>query len=425
MPVAPGSAPGGTTATSAESATPSRNQLSSAQWLLISVLSGGEGTNPYPALHEIRETAPILRMPNNVIALSRYADCEEAFRHRDLGQRPEPVTSFDLGGGLDGNTLRALTWLTRTMMMSNPPDHTRLRRLVSSAFTPRHVEELRAAVIAHADRMLDEIAGQPGVDFMSALALPFPAKVMADLLGVPDSDIDFCIPPCMVLSKPLVNKEAIDRIVDATTKLRAYFTDLLAVKRRAPGNDLISRLVHSSDEHKLDDEEVMGSVVLFFGAGLETTTNLLGNGLLTLLRKPDQIELLRQRPDAIGSAVEEMLRYDAPIQVDFRTALKPTTLAGIELAEGQPVMALLGAANRDPARFTDPDRFDVTRDQGQHLSFISGIHFCLGSHLARLEARVLFSRLLERFGQIELAGEPQINADLHRRGLVRLPVTIS
>jgi len=422
----PGTVRGGYS-TAGASAKPPAGALDSAwaQKLLMSALHCDEGADPYPTFHRLRAAAPILRLPGGVIVLSRYADCEAAFRHRSLGVRPDPVAGFGLGRELSEQTRRELNWVTRTMMLSNPPEHTRLRRLVSSAFTPRHVEQLHTEIVAHVDRALSEIAGQPGADFMSTVALPFPAKVMADLLGIPDADIETCIAPCMALSKPNTSKDVLGEIMDAQAKLRAYFTDLLAAKRRSPGDDLITRLVASSDDDKLDDEEVMGTVVLLFGAGLETTTNLLGNGLVALLRQPAQLELLRERPELGKSAVEEMLRYDAPIHVDWRTALEPATLAGIELPAGQTLMLLLGAANRDPAQFPDPDRFDITRDQGQHMSFITGIHFCLGSHLARLEARVMFGRLVARFRKIEFAGEPEITPDLYRRGVIRLPVTIA
>jgi cytochrome P450 len=405
----------------------SRRRLNTteARQLLTAALSGEGGSDPYPVFHRVRESAPVLRGPGGLIVLTRYADCEVAFRHRGLGLPHDAFTGWAFGGVVDDDSRQALGWVVRTMMMSNPPEHSRLRRVVSSAFTPRHVSELGPEIAAHAEQLLGKLAGQPGADFMSEVALTLPVKVMARLLGIPYAETEFCIPLCIELGKPLVSKEAIARAVAAQAKLRTYLTDLLALKRRAPADDLLSRLVTYSDEGKLNDEEVMATAVLLFGAGLETTTNLLGNGLLALLRNPDQLELLREQPDLIGSAIEEMLRYDAPIQVDLRTVLEATTLAGVELTPGQAVMALLGAANRDPERFTNPDRFDITRDEGANLAFTAGIHFCLGAHLAKLEARELFGKLLTSFQRIELVGDPQVTPDLQRRRVACMPLIIA
>jgi cytochrome P450 len=396
--------------------------------LFASVLLGGEGADPYPAYHRLREAAPLLRLQGGVLVLTRYDDCDAALRHRSLGKAREPLGARMMSGARDENTRRALAWMRRTMLFTNPPDHTRLRTLVSSAFTVRHVDELHAAISERAVRLLDGMAGQPGADFMSEVALPLPVNVIADLLGVPDADREGFIPlvhDVTALLEPLIAREALERAVSAQARLRDYFGGLLAEKRRAPSADLLSRLASSRADDKLDDEEMIAAAILLFGAGFETTTNLLGNGLRALLENPAQLALLRDRPGAIGPAVEEMLRYDSPIQLDGRTTLEPVAFAGTDLPAGELVVMLLGAANRDPGRFTDPDRFDVTRDEGPHLAFASGIHFCLGAHLARLEAKVVFSQLMARFPVIELAGEPEPRGGLNPRGLARLPVTLA
>jgi cytochrome P450 len=392
--------------------------------LFVSVLGGQEGSDPYPAYRRLRESTPVLRGPDGGLALTRYDDCEAAFRHRGLGLPHDPMLAWSVGRPVAKEARRALSWLTRTMMLSNPPEHTRLRRLLGSAFTPRHVAELQPEISACTGRLLDEIAGQPGADFVSEVALRLPATTIGELLGIPVADRATFVPLCMTLGKPLISDEAIAAAIAAQAELRGYFTDLLAAKRRAPADDLLSRLANRPDRDRLDDDEIIATAILLFGAGFETTTNLLCNGLAALLINDDQLRLLRRRPELTDSAVEEMLRYDSPIQVDTRTALEPTTLAGVKLAEGEPVVAILGAANRDPERFPDPDRFDITRDQGGHLAFTSGLHFCLGSHLARLEARTLFGLLMTRFQSIELAAEPQIIPDLQRRRAARLLVTI-
>jgi len=399
-----------------------------AEELFVSILLGGEGADPYPAYHRLRAAAPVLPLQAGAVALTRYEDCDAALRHRGLGKASDPLAARAISGVRDEETRRELDWMRRTMLFSNPPDHTRLRRLVSSAFTVRHVDELHGAISSRADRLLAGLAGQSAADFMSAVALPLPVNVIADLLGVPEADREGFIPlvhDVTALLEPLIGGDTLARALTAQAELRAYFAGLLADKRRKPAADLLSRLAASRDEDKLDDDEMIAAAILLFGAGFETTTNLLGNGMRALLENPAQLELLRARPEAVGSAVEEMLRYDSPIQLDGRTTLEPVTLAGTELPADHVVITMLGAANRDPGRFTDPDRFDVTRDQGPHLAFAAGIHFCLGAHLARLEASVVFGRLLAQFRRIELAADPEPRPGLNPHGLSRLPVTVA
>ena len=396
--------------------------------LFISVLLGGVGPDPYGAYHRLRTEAPVLRTQGGALALTRYGDCDAALRHRSLGKAREPLAARITGGATDENARRALAWMRRTMLFSNPPDHTRLRRLVSSAFTVRHVDEMEHAISARADLLLDACAGEPGADFMAAVALPLPVNVIADLLGVPEADRENFTPlihAVTALIEPFVGEDALARAVAAQAELASYFGDLLAGKRQRPAADLFSRLAASRADDKLDDEEMIAAAVLLFGAGFETTTNLLGNGLCALLQAPGQLDLLREQPGLVPAAVEEMLRYDSPIQLDGRTTLEPATVAGVGLPAGQLVIMLIGAANRDPDRFTAPDRFDVTRDEGTHLSFAAGIHFCLGAHLARLEAAVVLSRMLARFKRIELAGDPEPRPGLNPRGLARLPLTLA
>jgi len=408
-------------------ATTAAPSTSSAEELFVSILLGGEGAEPYDAYHRLRAAAPVLRTQGGVLVLTTYADCDVALRHRGLGKAQDPLAARVAGGMADEHTRRALAWMRRSMLFSNPPDHTRLRRLVSSAFTARHVEELEDAICSRADVLLDRLAAQPGADFMSVVALPLPVNVIADLLGVPDADTHSFTPlihDVTALLEPLVSAEALARAVAAQAELSGYFGGLLASKRRRPAADLLSRLAAGRADDKLDDEEMIAAAILLFGAGFETTSNLLGNGLRALLENPGQLSLLREWPELIPAAVEEMLRFDSPIQLDGRTAVEPAVVAGSDLRAGQVVVMLLGAANRDPSRFSEPDRFDVTRDEGPHLAFAAGIHFCLGAHLARLEAAVTFTRLLSRFSRIELAGQPQPRSGLNPRGLARLPVTV-
>jgi cytochrome P450 len=406
---------------------PTASGSSPAEELFISIMVGGEGPDPYDAYRRLRTLASVLRTQAGALVLTGYEDCDAALRHRSLGKAREPLAARPAASMRDEPTRRALAWIRRSMLFSDPPDHTRLRQLVSSAFTARHVEELEQAISRRADQLLDGLAAHSGGDFMAAVALPLPVNVIADLLGVPEADCEsltLLIHDVNALLEPLASDEALARAVIAQAELSSYFGGLLGGKRREPAADLLSRLAAGRTNDKLDDEEMIAAAILLFSAGFETTTNLLGNGLRALLENPAQLGLLRARPSLICSAVEEMLRFDSPVQLDGRTTLQPATVAGVELPADQLVIMLLGAANRDPGRYTEPGRFDITRDEGPHLAFAAGIHFCLGAHLARLEAAVVFTRLLARFKTVELAGDPQPSNRLNPRGLVRLPVTL-
>jgi cytochrome P450 len=391
--------------------------------LFASVWRGG-AQDLYGNYRRLREIAPVMLTPTGMLVLSRYADCDAALRHRGLGKISEIPK---VPGVLDEQTRALLNNVRRSMLFANPPDHTRLRRAVGSAFTARHVEELSPAVTAVADRLLDKLAARPGADFVPTVALPLAVHVIADLLGIPGPDrVTFLrlAHGTSVLVKPELDDTTLNQAIAACGQLREYFAGLIAQRRREPRPDLISRLAAAEGTEALDDIEVIATAVVLFDAGFETTTNLLSNGLYALLSNPDQLALLRRRPELMPGAIDEMLRYEAPVQVDRRTALERVTLAGVDLRPGQMVVTLLGGANRDPARFAEPDRFDVTRDDGPGLTFASGIHFCLGAPLARMEGAAFFRRLLERFSHIELAGE-NVRRPGVARGFVTLPVTLS
>jgi cytochrome P450 len=391
--------------------------------LFANVWRGG-AHDTYWNYRRLRETAPVFVTGSGTLVLSNYADCDAALRHRDLGKLSETPK---VPGVLDEQTQALMINVRRSMIFANPPGHTRLRRAVGSAFTARHVDELSPAVGAIADRLLDKLAARPGADFVATVALPLAVHVIADLLGIPRPDRARFLRLAhgtSALVKPELDEASLNHAVAACTELREYFADLIAERRRAPRPDLLSRLAASDGPDALDDIEVIATVVVLFDAGFETTSNLLGNGLHALVTHPDQLALLRRRPELMPSAVDEMLRYEAPVQVDRRTALEPATLAGVDLAAGQVVIALLGGANRDPARFADPDRFDITRADGPGLAFASGIHFCLGAPLARMEGSAFFARLLDRFRSIEIAAEPVRRPGV-ARGFVNLSITLS
>ena len=314
-----------------------------------------------------------------------------------------------------------------SMLRSDPPDHTRLRALVSRAFTPRTVEGLRGRTEAIVSEHLDAVADQGGMDVIAALAYPLPVIIIADMLGIPPEDHA----RLKHWSDEMVRGMGISSVEDGRRsrrgrrELRAYFEGIASARRREPREDLLSALLAVEAEgDRLSTDELYETCELLLVAGHETTTNLIGNGLLALLRNPDQFEMLRRDPSLIEHAVEELLRYDAPVQATTRIAGEDMDFDGHAFRKGQQVALVIGAANRDPEQFSDPDRLDVSREEVRHLSFGHGIHFCLGSPLARLEAPIAFRALIERFPQMQLDDTvtPHFKDNLILRGLHQLPV---
>jgi cytochrome P450 len=288
---------------------------------------------------------------------------------------------------------------TRNFLHLDPPDHTRLRRLVTKAFTPRVVAALETRIREVTRELFADVAAKGRFDVVSDLAYPLPLRIMCELLGVPFADRELIQDWSGKLSEALepplpglVAPRATSRAAHARAEFIQYFRELIARRRTAPRDDLVSHLVQVEETgDRLDENELLATCILLINAGHETTVNLISNGVLALLRHPDQLELLRRRPGLSGDVVEEVLRYDAPVQLTSRVAGEPVDLPGLHAREGDVVLLLLGAANRDPDVFPDPDRFDILRPPGApHLSFAAGPHFCLGAGLARLEVRVAF-----------------------------------
>ncbi|WP_419753826.1 cytochrome P450 [Geodermatophilus sp. CPCC 206100] len=319
-----------------------------------------------------------------------------------------------------------------SMLVVDPPDHTRYRRLVSRSFTPRAMAAAEPVVQRTAEALLDDLArrarGGEVVDLVAAYAEPLPVRVIADLLGVPwDRQEDFlrwgaAAAATLDPGLPFRRSLAADRALRA---LHGFLREHFARLRREPGEDLVSRLVTGTGEDALTDRELHATVMLLLGAGFETTVNLLGNAVVLLDRHPDQWRALAADPAGWPLAVEEVLRHDSPVQITGRTVRTDTVLAGQPLAAGSRVTLLLGAANRDPGVFSDPARFDVTRGNARdHLAFSAGIHYCVGAGLARLEGVVGLRALTERFPDLRVAGRP-VRRDLHTlRGFARVPVTL-
>jgi cytochrome P450 len=316
------------------------------------------------------------------------------------------------------------------MLLADPPDHTRLRRLVSRSFTPSQVDRLRPAVQTLVDELLDQMAAASEVEFMADFALPLPMAVIGELVGVPASDRDGLQPHVRAAAKgiePVLSEEETEASIEALGTLGDYFLALLEERRAHPRDDLLSSLVESwENDDRLTDEEVASTAILLFAAGFETTTNLLGNGLLALLTHPDQLADWRAHPEIAPSAVEELLRFDSPVQFNLRTALEPAELLGEPLARGDRIVVLQGAANRDPARFEHPNDLNLRREGNAPLSFGWGIHHCIGAGLARMEGEIAFNGLLARFPEIQLVDdEPHWRPSFTLRGLLDLPLRVS
>ncbi|HET7488459.1 MAG TPA: cytochrome P450 [Acidimicrobiales bacterium] len=395
--------------------------------LLLEVVATPEGrADPYPRYARLRALAPVHRSALGFWVLSRYADCNQLLRAPGVGK------DFSEAAAALGITEAQMTEQARfrndntNMLTTDPPDHTRLRGLVTRAFTPRTVEALKPSIVALVDELLDGFAGAE-VDVMDALAFPLPVTVIGEMLGVPAEDRPRLRPLVRAITAVLelaLTPEALAAATEADVQLAGYFADLVAERRARPRNDLLTQLIEAEDKgDQLSDVELISTAILLFAAGFETTTNLIGNGLLALLRNPDQLERLRADRSLVRPAVEEQLRYDSPVQLAVRTTYDDLALGDHRIEAGNLVVALLGAANRDPDRFTDPERFDVGRDEGPPLSFGGGIHFCLGAALARAEGQIVIDRILDRFSKLELAGpEPTVRDSLTLRGLVDLRV---
>lgn len=398
--------------------------------LVMETLLVPEGrADPYPRYRKLRELAPVHRSElGPVWFLTRWADCNFVLRDHRFGK----------GDMTSGRQLlfnpelppREQSFMGDSMLFVNPPDHTRLRALVSRGFTPKRVQQLEAHIGRMADVIVDQMARASEVEVMDTLAFRLPVQVIGELVGVPPADRDQfrnSVRDAAAALEAGVTEEQLDAAEHAMAVMDDYFRHLIARRRKDLEHDLVSALIVARDgEDRLSEDELVATLMLLFAAGFETTTNLIGNGLLCLLRNPDEFDRLRADPDLVASAVEEMLRYESPVQVDARTAFAPVEIDGHHIAEGDTVVTFLGAANRDPVEFDDPERFDVARDPNCPLSFAAGIHYCLGANLARLEGRVVFDRLVRRFSDIQwLDTTPEWRGTLILRGVNHLNVKLT
>ena len=367
--------------------------------------------NRYAMYRRILDEAPVHRSPLGGWVLARYSDVQTVLRRPDMTTRSLMMSNDEREALLRAQGMweqwsnSALpAFMDVVMLLQDPPEHTRLRAVMGKVFTPKAVEGLRPHIEELVSDLLAEVDGE--MELIADLAFPLPALVICEMLGIPSEDreqLKVWSSAAARLLDPLMDSETFQRADDALKAFREYFFALIDERHRSPGDDLFSTLVHDEEDgERLTDDELVTNGTFLFGAGHETTQNLIGNGVNALLRNPDQLEKLRADPSLVRNAIEEFLRYDPPVQVTGRSAMSEVELPDVTIEAGERVILLLAAANRDPARFDDPDRLDITRPDLRPLSFGGGIHHCLGAALARLEGQVAISGLLDRFGTIEL-----------------------
>ncbi|MFI5772207.1 cytochrome P450 [Streptomyces sp. NPDC051658] len=378
--------------------------------------------DPYPTYAALRSACPVQAVPSASggrlsYLITGYAEAREALADARLSK---DTAAFFTG---KESKRRLHPAVAHNMLSSDPPEHTRLRKLVTKAFTTGAVAELRPFIARVTDDLLDQWpVGEP-LDFMTGLAVPLPVIVICELLGVPEEDR----PDIRRWSGELFAAGQPGVIDAASHSLADYMTELIAAKRRHPGNSLLDRLISARDGHdRLSEEELVSLAVLLLVAGHETTTNFLGNATLSLLQHPAELDRLRQNPNDIPAVLDELLRFDSPVSTaTFRYTTEAITLGGTDVPAGAPVLVALGAANRDPERFPSPDQLDANRDAAGHLAFGHGIHRCVGAPLAKAEAEIALRAVLTRFPGLRLAVPPDQLQWRHARlvrGLTSLPV---
>jgi hypothetical protein len=385
--------------------------------------------DPYPVFRQLRARAPVWKAPQGRWFLTGYDDTVQLMRDRRFGRGYDDPEALIRRFGPTALQEPAVVGLTHMMLMRDPPDHTRLRGLVTKAFTARRIEALRDFIQDLTDRLLDKVVPLGRMDAIRDLAFPLPVLVICELLGIPEADRSRFVTGSSsggaLLNPTTPTRAELDSANAGTLASSAYFDALFELRRREPRDDLITQLVQAEEAgDRLTTAELGANVRLLFAAGHETTVNLIGNGFYSLLRHPDQWRTLRDDPTLVPNAIEEILRFESPVQAVGRTASEPLVLGGVALEKNEIVVSLIGAANRDPAIFADPERFDITREDLRPLSFGGGIHFCLGAQLARIEAAIVFETILRRLPDLRLVDpdHPKWRPSFILRGLTELKV---
>jgi cytochrome P450 len=399
---------------------------------MLNPFDPGFHDNPYEQYRAVREADPIHLTPLGVWALFRHADIHRVLRDPNLSVEERHSTQMVIA---DPEILALREGRERrdgSMLDLDPPDHHRLRRLVAKVFTPRMIEELRPRVEALVDEMLDAAAAAGSMDIISDLAFPLPFIVISEMLGVPDSgrrdELRTWSGALVKTFDPIISIDEAKAALAAGDNMYEYLTEIITWKRAHPGDDLLSAMIAAEEGgDRLTEDELISTTALLFIAGHETTVNLIGNGVLALLRNPDQLALLRAQPDIIDNAVDELLRYDGPVQFSRRITITDYEIGGTTIPAGTFVMVCLGSGNHDPEVFgPTSEQLDLTRPNAKELlTFGGGFHHCLGNALARLEGQVAIGRLVARFDNLALQNDtPKWNGRFVLRGLTELPVDL-
>lgn len=388
--------------------------------------------NPYPLYQQLREADPVYWDERaNSWVLTGYADVMAALRDPRYTVMGFMSDTSWIPADMRPKLEPPLRAVSRQMLFQDPPDHTRLRGLVAKAFTPRMIESLRPLIQRVTDELLDQAESKGHMEVIGDFAFPLPAIIIATMLGVPPEDREQFNRWSSYFGSLLdggdFSLESVLEAVSEVSDFLDYFRAIIHARRSAPKDDLMQAMIDAEEQgDALSEEELLGNCILLLAAGHGTTTHLIGNGTLALLRHPDQAQLLQEQPSLIQSAVVELLRYDSPVQMTSRRAKEALQIAGKQVSAGQEVVMLLGAANHDPEQFADPDWLLLARPENRHLSFGLGVHFCLGAPLARVEGEIAFSTLFKRFPDLHLETEEvEWQPSMVFRGLKRLPVCFS
>jgi len=408
------------------------NTEAGAELSLSHVLRPEIAADPYPLYHRLRSEDPVRwDAPLNAWVVTRYADVQSALGDARLSAERINLSTEWLPEAMRQTLGPVFRALSRQMLFLDPPDHTRLRGIVNKAFTPRVVEGTRPRIQAIVDDLLDAVQEASRMDVIQDFAYPLPAIVIAEMLGVPPEDRDqfrlWSDDFGALIGRSDLTLDGATRALRGVAAFMDYFRDIVARRRASPRDDLMQALIAAEDRgDALTEEELLANCVLLLAAGHGTTTHLIGNGLLALLRKPDQLRKLRDDPSSIAAAVTEVLRYDSPVQATGRVAAEALPIGARRVGVGEGVILCLGAANRDPEQFADPDRLDIGRRANRPIAFGHGIHFCLGAPLARIEAQMAFATLLRRVPGLRLETDVlEWEPSLSFRGLARLPVAFA
>lgn len=402
---------------------------SEARKTFAAILDPAQRGELYPHYHRLRKLAPIHEdetlLGRRAWILTRFEDADRVLRDPDLHSDTRAIELFD--SGPSGRTFYEV--MQKLLLYLDPPDHDRIRGLVSKAFTPRAVESRRPRIQAEVDRLLDRVEDAGKTELVADFGYPLPIAVICEMMGIPESDRETFLAWAHDFARrgdvSAVTDEVIARGEVASAGFRDYFLDLARSRRRALGDDLISALVQVEDETgRLSDEEVVSTCVILLQAGHETTADLISMSIRGLLLHPDQLARLREAPERVGSSADEFIRWDTSVQISQRVGARDVEVGGQRIPAGDVCVVMNGAANRDPARFPEPDRLDIERATASHLGFGMGRHFCLGASLARAEIGTAVGTFLRRFPRFDFAEDPVFRPSLFLRGLARLPLRL-